>query len=222
MSISRYIVVTVVRCSCASSKLARRPVKLTKQGGSELREAHAALGEHQPFLVVDLATLGIEPVGMGRKVIGLRSAHNRARAGYAGSALRRDRWGHGRLRRVTPARARRARWRSGPRHHRATHSRLWGLPRHPRSTRSPGGRRPAAGGAGDADAHRRASHQSLPEPHGLDPVTARCRPGHFNAESGRVGASARDIAAYLYSIGPRPSVTPPSWPPVSRDTDMRR
>jgi hypothetical protein len=28
---------------------------------------------------------------------------------------------------------------------------------------------------------------------------------------------ARDIAAYLYSVGPLPPVAPPRWPPVSQE-----
>jgi cytochrome c2 len=35
-------------------------------------------------------------------------------------------------------------------------------------------------------------------------------------------AQARDIAAYLYSVGPRPAVSPPPWPPISRDGEAGR
>jgi cytochrome c len=47
-------------------------------------------------------------------------------------------------------------------------------------------------------------------------------PGTLMPNLGVSERQARDIAAYLYSIGPAPSVTPPPWPPVSHDTDMRR
>ena len=70
MSISRYIVVAVVRCSLRLLALARAPVELAEAEvavGDE--RAHAArLGERQRLAVVGLAALGIEPVGMGRDV----------------------------------------------------------------------------------------------------------------------------------------------------------
>ena len=70
MSISRYIVVAVVRCSCACSRLPVRRVQLAEAEvavGDE--RAHAArLGEGQRLAVVGLAALGVEPVGMGRDV----------------------------------------------------------------------------------------------------------------------------------------------------------
>ena len=70
MSISRYIVVAVVRCSLRLLALAGAPVELAEAEvavGDE--RAHAArLGERQRLAVVGLAALGIEPVGMGRDV----------------------------------------------------------------------------------------------------------------------------------------------------------
>jgi cytochrome c len=47
-------------------------------------------------------------------------------------------------------------------------------------------------------------------------------PGTLMPNLGVSARQARDIAAYLYSIGPHPSVAPPPWPPISRETDMRR
>ena len=70
MSISRYIVVAVVRCSSRLLVLAGAPVELAEAEvavGDE--RAHAArLGERQCLAVVGLAALGIEAVGMGRDV----------------------------------------------------------------------------------------------------------------------------------------------------------
>ena len=70
MSISRYIVVAVVRCSLRLLALAGAPVELAEAEvavGDE--RAHAArLGERQRLAVVGLAALGVEPVGMGRDV----------------------------------------------------------------------------------------------------------------------------------------------------------
>ena len=70
MSISRYIVVAVVRCSWACSRLAGAPVELAEAEVAVGDEGpHAArLGERQRLAVVGLAALGIEPVGMGRDV----------------------------------------------------------------------------------------------------------------------------------------------------------
>lgn len=47
-------------------------------------------------------------------------------------------------------------------------------------------------------------------------------PGTLMPELGVSDAQARDIAAYLYSLGPFPSVPPPRWPPVSHETGTRR
>ena len=70
MSISRYIVAAVVRCSWACSRLPVAPRELAEAEmavGDE--RAHAArLGQRQRFAVVGLGALGIEPVGMGRDV----------------------------------------------------------------------------------------------------------------------------------------------------------
>ena len=70
MSISRYIVVAVVRCSLGLLALAGAPVELAEAEVAVGDEgAHAArLGERQRLAVVGLAALGIEPVGMGRDV----------------------------------------------------------------------------------------------------------------------------------------------------------
>ena len=47
-------------------------------------------------------------------------------------------------------------------------------------------------------------------------------PGTLMPDLGVSEAQARDIAAYLYSVGPQPTVPPPPWPPVSREVGTVR
>jgi cytochrome c2 len=47
-------------------------------------------------------------------------------------------------------------------------------------------------------------------------------PGTLMPDLGVSEVQARDIAAYLYSVGPQPTVAPPRWPPVSHETEPRR
>ena len=69
MSISRYIVVAAVRCSCAGSRLPARAQLPEAEVAVGDERAHAArLGEGQRLAVVGLAALRIEPIGMGRDV----------------------------------------------------------------------------------------------------------------------------------------------------------
>ena len=70
MSISRYIVVAVLRCCCACS---RWPVRRERGAEAEVavgdERTHAArFGEGQRLSIVGLTALGIELVGMGRDV----------------------------------------------------------------------------------------------------------------------------------------------------------
>jgi cytochrome c len=47
-------------------------------------------------------------------------------------------------------------------------------------------------------------------------------PGTLMPDLGVSAGEARDIAAYLYSIGPHPEESPPRWPPVSGDAEFRQ
>ena len=70
MSISRYIVVAVVRCSRACSRLPVPLIQLAEAVvamGNERARA-ARLGQRQRLAVVGLAGLGVEAFGMGRNV----------------------------------------------------------------------------------------------------------------------------------------------------------
>ena len=70
MSISRYIVVAVVRCSRACSSCADAAVELAQAevAVGDKRTHAVRLGERQRLPVVGCAAFGIEPVGMGRHI----------------------------------------------------------------------------------------------------------------------------------------------------------
>jgi cytochrome c len=47
-------------------------------------------------------------------------------------------------------------------------------------------------------------------------------PGTLMPDLGVSERQARDMAAYLYAVGPAPPVTPPRWPPISDDGTPER
>jgi cytochrome c len=47
-------------------------------------------------------------------------------------------------------------------------------------------------------------------------------PGTLMPDLGVSEGQARDIAAYLYSVGPAPAATPPRWPPVTDGREAGR